>query len=57
VDFIAELRRLAKTCNFGNYLETAIRDYFVCGLCDSKCQKGLLCREGLTVDIAQELLR
>ena len=25
VDFIADLRRLAKTCNFGNYLETAIR--------------------------------
>ena len=30
-DFVAELRRLAKTCNFGNYLDTAIRDQFVCG--------------------------
>ena len=39
VDFIADLRRLAKTCNFRNYLETAIRDQFVCGLRDSKCQK------------------
>ena len=37
-DFMAELRRLAKTCNFGQYLETALRDQFVCGLQDEKCQ-------------------
>ena len=30
-DFIAELRALIKTCNFGVYLETAIRDQFVVG--------------------------
>jgi len=30
-DFIAELRALAKTCNFAAYLETAIRDQFVVG--------------------------
>lgn len=57
VDFIADLRRLAKTCNFGNYLETAIRDQFVCGLRDSKCQKELLCREGLTADTALQSAR
>ena len=59
VDFIADLRRLAKTCNFGNYLETEIRDQFVsnCGLRDSKCQKELLCREGHTVDIALQSAR
>ena len=34
-DFITELHSLAKTCNFGFYLETAIRDQFVCGLHDS----------------------
>ena len=38
-DFMAALRRLAKTCNFGQYLETALRDQFVCGLRDEKCQQ------------------
>ena len=37
-EFITELRRLAKTCNFGDYLESAIRDQFVCGLGDTKTQ-------------------
>ena len=31
-DFMAELRRLAKMCNFGQHLETALRNQFVCGL-------------------------
>ena len=39
---------LAKICNFGNYLETAIRDQFVCGLLDVKCQQELLCGTKLT---------
>jgi len=30
--YIAELRKLAKTCEFGAYLEEALRDKFVCGL-------------------------
>ena len=30
-DFIAALRRLAKTCNFGIYLDTALCDQLVCG--------------------------
>ena len=38
-DFIAELRRLAKTHNFGNYLDTPICDQFVSGLWDKKCQQ------------------
>ena len=51
-DFMTELRRLAKTCNFGNYLELAIRDQFVCGLRDIKTQRELLCISDLTVQIA-----
>jgi len=43
---------LAKTCNFKQYLELAIRDQFVCGLRDSKCQKELLCVADLTADLA-----
>ena len=41
-DFMAALRRLAKTCNFGQYLDSALRDQFVCGLRDEKCQRELL---------------
>ena len=51
-EFMAELRRLAKTCNFGDYLNTAIRDQFVCGLSDTKCQKELLCIVDLTAAMA-----
>ena len=52
VDFMAALRRLAKTCNFGQYLETALRDQFVCGLCDEKCQQELLSVQELTANVA-----
>ena len=51
-DFIVELKRLAKTCNFGNYFDTTIRDQFVCGLRDKKCQQELLGISELTADIA-----
>ena len=51
-DFMAKLRRLAKTCNFGQYLETALRDQFVCGLRDEKCQQELLGIQDLTAAIA-----
>ena len=37
-EFIAALRRLTKTCNFGQYLDTALRDQFVCGLSDRQYQ-------------------
>ena len=38
-DYVAELRRLGKTCNFGDYLDTALRDQLVCGLKDQKTQQ------------------
>jgi len=50
-DFIAELHTLAKS-NFAAYLETAIRDQFVCWLNDPKCQQELLCQANLTADLA-----
>ena len=56
-DFIAELRALAKTCNFGAYLETAIKDQFVCGLNDPKCQQELLCQANLTTELALQRAR
>ena len=51
-DFIAALRRLAKTCNFGQYLDTALRDQFVCGLNNHKCQWELLSIQELTLQMA-----
>ena len=51
-DFGANLRRLAKTCNFGEYLDTALRDQLVCGLCDRKCQRDLLSISDLTLALA-----
>ena len=56
-EFMAELRSLAKTCNFGEYLESAIRDQFVCGLCDTKCQQELLCQTDLTAGRALQRAR
>ena len=39
MEYMGQLRRLGQTCNFGAYLETAIRDQFVCSFSDLKCQR------------------
>ena len=31
-EYVAEPRRLETQCKFGNYLEQALRDHFICGL-------------------------
>ena len=54
---MGELQSLAKTCNFGAYLETALRDQFVCGLRNIQCQRELLCEATLTVDTALKKAR
>ena len=58
-DFIAELRRLASTCQFEAFLSDALRDRFVCGLCSEVVQRKLIAEENLelakAVDIAQKL--
>ena len=56
-DYVAELRRLSKTCNFGGYLDTALRDQLVCGLNDRKTQKELLCIKNLTLTLATDKAR
>ena len=53
VEFMLELRKLAKSCNFGEYLKSALRDQFMCGLKDTRCQKELLSIADLTVEVAQ----
>ena len=40
--YVMKLRRLAITCEFGDYLDQALRDRFVCGLRSEAVQKNLL---------------
>ena len=58
-EYLAELRRLAARCAFGNYLEEALRDRLVWGLRSESIQKRLLSEAKLTlakaVDLAQSL--
>ena len=56
-DYVAELQRLSKTWNFGDYLETALRDQVVCGLCELTTQKELLCIKDLTLSTAIDKAR
>ena len=42
--FLIELRRLAQTCSFGNFLE---EDRLVCGLAHNSMQKKLLTEKDL----------
>ncbi|XP_033103638.1 uncharacterized protein LOC117106373 [Anneissia japonica] len=53
--YLAELRRLAMTCDFGNTLEDTLRDRLVCGLNNSHIQKRLLAEDKLTLQKAVEL--
>ena len=39
-------------CNFGQYLDTALHDLFVCGLHDCKCKQELLSTQELTLQMA-----
>jgi transposase InsO family protein len=54
-DFVASLKSLATTCDFGDFLNDALRDKFVCGLKDSHTQRKLLTEENLTFVKAIEI--
>ena len=47
--YIAEVRRLAATCNFGDLRERMIRDRIVCGIWDNALRKSLLEDRKLTL--------
>ena len=51
-EFLTELRKLARSCDFGDFLEQALRDKFVCGLANLNLQKRLLTEENLTLEQA-----
>ena len=54
-DFLAQLRKLAKYCEFGDHLNEALRDRFVCGLKSEVTQKRLLSETNLTLNRAVEI--
>ena len=48
-NYVTKLRRLATHCNFGGYLEKAMRDRLVCGICHENNQNCLLSEANLTL--------
>ena len=53
--YAAELRRLADNCNFGDFLDQALRDKLVCGLTNEHVKKRLLTEVELTFQRAHDL--
>ena len=53
--FVAELRSIAKGCEFGAALEDNLRDRLVCGINNEAIQKALLSEKNLTFRTAYEL--
>ncbi|UYV81082.1 hypothetical protein LAZ67_19002721, partial [Cordylochernes scorpioides] len=41
-DYLVEIKRLASSCIFGNFLEDSLRDKMVCGLYNAKIQNRIL---------------
>ena len=56
-EYVAELRRLVTHCQFGDYLEQALQDCFVCRLRHKNTQKQLLTEANLTLSKAIETAR
>ena len=53
--FVAELKHLAKDCDFGAALEDNLRDRLVCGISDHSLQKILLSEQKLKFKRAFEI--
>ena len=54
-EYVAELRHLASSCDFGSFLDQALRDRFVCGLRNDGTRRKLLTEPKLTLPKAIEL--
>ncbi|KAK7901534.1 hypothetical protein WMY93_018303 [Mugilogobius chulae] len=60
MDYVAELRRLAQDCNYGDTLQQKLRDRIVCGINDDRIQRRLLaetdltCEKALSIAVAAE---
>ena len=53
--YIAELRALSEYCNYGDTLESMLRDRLVCGINDVQIQKRLLAEDKLTFKKALDI--
>nr|CAI5830042.1 unnamed protein product [Callosobruchus analis] len=51
-DYIVELRKLASSCSFGEFLDDALRDRFVCGIRSEQLQRQLLSDDKLSFKTA-----
>ena len=49
-DFIAELRAVAKDCNYGEELDKKLRDRLVCGINDARIKRSLLAQDETKLD-------
>ena len=56
-DYVAELRRLAKSCQFSKFLNESLRDRFVCGLHNTAIQKRLLTESDLKLSQAIQIVQ
>ena len=54
-DYIVELKKLSSTCEFGAFLEEALRDRLVCGLTHEAIQRRLLAEKDLNFKSASEI--
>lgn len=52
-EYVVVLRRMAATCNFGEYMEKALRNQFVFGLRNQLIQSRLLEQKDLTLNKAK----
>lgn len=53
--YLTELRKMSDSCNFGEFLNDALRDMFVIGLSDKAAQKKMLTETDLTIQKAYEM--
>ena len=54
-EYVAELKKLAQSCNFGQHLDEALRDRLVCSMKSQGAQRRLLAEPDLTQDTALEI--
>ena len=54
-EFVADLRRLAKDCNFGDKLEMMLQDRLACRINDQVIQRKTLTEKKLTFKLALEI--
>ncbi|KAL5502089.1 hypothetical protein EMCRGX_G008807, partial [Ephydatia muelleri] len=57
LEYVAELKRLAGTCEFGAFLVEALRDRFVCGLANEGILRRLLSEANLDFEKAVQIAR